>query len=127
MGAEEREVRAGAVRTTRSAFTASHGLAFMAVGAIFRRYGYTRTPMTITIEVPPEVEASLVALAAEEGLSLSDYLRRLLREQALPRPAASLSPGERAGLWRESAKGLPHTPPLSDDAISRDSLYDTRG
>jgi hypothetical protein len=83
--------------------------------------------MTITIELPPEIEASLGALAAEQGMSLPDYLQHLLREQALPRRAASLAPGERARLWRESAKGLPHSPPLSDEAVSRDSFYDNRG
>jgi sRNA-binding protein len=39
----------------------------------------------------------------------------------------SLSPAERGAAWRESAKKLPHTPPLSDEAISRESIYDARG
>ena len=34
---------------------------------------------------------------------------------------------ERTQLWRESAKGVPHTPPLSDAAVSRESFYDARG
>ena len=34
---------------------------------------------------------------------------------------------ERAQLWRESAKGMPHTPPLSDAAVSRESFYDAQG
>ncbi|HWN49928.1 MAG TPA: hypothetical protein VNO18_08890 [Xanthobacteraceae bacterium] len=83
--------------------------------------------MTITIELPPEIEAGLAALAAEQGMALPDYLKHLLEEQVPPRRAASLSPGERARLWRESAKGLPHTPPLSDEAASRESFYDPRG
>jgi len=83
--------------------------------------------MTITIELPPEIEARLAALAAEQGMPLPDYLQHLLEEQVPARKAASLSPAERALLWRESAKGLPHTPPLSDEAVSRESLYDTRG
>ena len=83
--------------------------------------------MTIKIELPPEIEASLAALAAEQGMALPDYLRHLLEEQIPSRKAASLSPAERARKWRESAKGLPYTPPLSDEAISRESFYDARG
>jgi hypothetical protein len=81
--------------------------------------------MTVTIELRPEVEASLASLAAEQGISLTQYVRRLLEEQ-IP-GQVTLSPAERANLWRESVKGLPRTPPLSDDAISRDSIYDARG
>jgi len=81
--------------------------------------------MTVTIELRPEVEASLASLAAEQGISLTQYVRRLLEEQ-IP-GQVMLSPAERANLWRESVKGLPRTPPLSDDAISRDSIYDARG
>jgi len=83
--------------------------------------------MTIRIELPPEIEASLAALAAEQGMALPDYLKHLLEEQVTSRKTTLLSPGERARLWRESAKGLPHTPPLSDQAISRESFYDARG
>jgi hypothetical protein len=83
--------------------------------------------MTIRIELPPETEASLAALAAEQGMALPDYLRHLLEEKATSHKAAPLSPAERARLWRESAKGLPHAQPLSDEAVSRESFYDARG
>jgi len=42
-------------------------------------------------------------------------------------PVGPLSPAERAALWRNSAGGLPHTKPLSDEAISRESIYADRG
>ena len=83
--------------------------------------------MTITIELPPEVEAGFAALAAKQGVALPDCLLHLLEEQMLPSKTASLSPGERARLWRESAKGMPYSPPLSDAALSRESFYDLRG
>jgi hypothetical protein len=82
--------------------------------------------MAITIELPPEIESGLAALAAERGLELPEYLQHLLEEQVPVRKAALLSPVERALLWRESAKGMPHTPPLSDEAVSRESFYDAR-
>ncbi len=83
--------------------------------------------MTITIELRPEIEAGLAALAASHGMALHDYLQHLIEEQVPASDAASLSPGERARLWRESAKGMPYTPPLSDEAVSRESFYDARG
>jgi hypothetical protein len=82
--------------------------------------------MTIKIELPPEIEASFAALAAEQGVALPDYLQHVLEEQAPARKVTSLSPGDRARLWRESAKSMPHTPPLSDEAVRRESFYDTR-
>jgi hypothetical protein len=83
--------------------------------------------MTTTIELPRHIEARLAAMAAEQGMALPDYLQHLLVEEVPPRKAASLSPADRARLWRDSAKGLPQTPPLSDEAVSRESFYDARG
>ena len=81
--------------------------------------------MTVTLDLRPETEASLAAMAAEQGVSLEQYISHLLEGQVLEQPP--LSPAERAAEWREAAKGLPHTPPLPDDAISRETIYDTRG
>jgi hypothetical protein len=83
--------------------------------------------MTVTIELPPEIEAEVIALADAQGLPVAEYVQHLLLEQVPVRPGASVSPTERAALWRESVKGLPHTPPLSDEAISRENIYGDRG
>jgi hypothetical protein len=82
--------------------------------------------MTLTIQLPPDIEADLVARARAQGLDLSRYVEHVLREQ-VPRSGSVLSPSERAEAWRQSTRGLPHTPPLSDDAISRESIYGDRG
>ena len=82
--------------------------------------------MTIKIELPPEIEASLSAQAAAQGVSLQEYLRRVLEEQ-VSSGRKPMTPAERAALWRQSTAGLPRTPPLPDEAVSRQSLYDTRG
>jgi hypothetical protein len=83
--------------------------------------------MTIKIDLAPEIEAGLAALAAEQGVALTEYLQHLLEERVSVLTSATLSPTERARLWRESAKGMPRTPPLSDEAVRRESFYDTRG
>jgi hypothetical protein len=81
--------------------------------------------MTVTIELSAEIEAGLAALAEAHGLSLPQ-LQHLLEEQVSIR-AAGLSPAERAAAWRASVEGLPLVPPLSDAAISRESIYGLRG
>lgn len=81
--------------------------------------------MTVILDLRPEIEARLVALATERGMSVEQYVSQLLEGQ--PPGPRSLSPAERAALWREGAKRFPRTPPLSDEAISRESIYDTRG
>ena len=82
--------------------------------------------MTLTLELPPEVEAELSSLAKSLGLDLSHYVEHLLRERA-SMAAVTLSPAERAALWRAKAEGLPPSAALSDAAISRENLYDVRG
>lgn len=83
--------------------------------------------MTVTIQLPSDIEAELLAQANAQGLDLPQYVEHVLRERVPPRTASSNSPAERAKGWRESARDLPNTPPLSDDAISRESIYRDRG
>jgi hypothetical protein len=83
--------------------------------------------MTLKIELAPEIEAGLAAIAAEQGMALTEYLQLLLEEQVPTHKSALLSPSDRALLWRESAKGVPRTPPVSDEGIRRESFYDARG
>jgi len=83
--------------------------------------------MTVTIQLPADIEADLVAQARAQGLDLPKYVEQVLREQVPPRGGAALSPSERADAWRQSTRDLPHTPPLSDEAISRESIYSDRG
>ncbi|HEV8678275.1 MAG TPA: hypothetical protein VGQ90_02780 [Stellaceae bacterium] len=40
--------------------------------------------------------------------------------------APQMSAAERAAAWLDGIKDLPHTKPLSDEAISRDSIYADR-
>jgi hypothetical protein len=82
--------------------------------------------MTVTVELAPEIEAKYAAEAAERGVPLKTLLKHVLEERATPK-ATPLTPAERAHIWRESAKSLPRTRPLSDEAISRESIYGDRG
>ncbi len=83
--------------------------------------------MSVTIDLPPEIEARLRAQAAARGVPLAEHLRNVLAEQAAASNARRKTPEERARHWRELVAGLPDTKPLSDEAMSRDSMYGERG
>ena len=77
--------------------------------------------MTVTIELPSDIEADLVAQARAQGLDLPEFVERLLSGQIPMRTDPRLSPPELAEAWRQSTHGLPRTPPLSDEAVSREA------
>jgi hypothetical protein len=52
--------------------------------------------MSVTIDLHPDIEASLAAQAAARGVPLADHLRHLLEEQAGASKAARKTPEERA-------------------------------
>ncbi len=89
--------------------------------------------MTISIDLPPDLEAGLATVASRKGVSLTAYVSALLRAgipentTAPPNRRRLLPPDQRATAWTMSAQGLPDTPPLSDEAISRESIYSDRG
>ena len=68
----------------------------------------------------------LLAYARAHGLPVPLYGERSLhRQSATLKPA--LTAVERVGALREWAASHPITPPLSDEAISRENLYGDRG
>lgn len=80
--------------------------------------------MTITLELLPEVEASLTAQAQAQGLQLNAYLQSLLQQQASiksPEPEMSLEEFEaRLDALAKGSENLPYLPP---EAITREGLY----
>ena len=82
--------------------------------------------MSVTIDLAPDVEADLAAQAAARGVPLAEHLRQLLAEQTGASKVQRKTLEERIRLWRD-VSGLPETQPLSDEAISRESIYAERG
>lgn len=89
--------------------------------------------MTVTIELPSDIEAGLLAQAQAEGLAVPDYVKHLLVEQVAAKlgensgsgPAYTLPPDEwirKFNAWTESHAGL-DLPLLSDEDISPESIY----
>jgi len=81
--------------------------------------------MTVTLELSAEMEDTLQTIAAARGLAVSEVIRGMLETQ-VARAHISMTPKERASAWRAAAENLPSSPPLSDEAISRASIYETR-
>ena len=81
------------------------------------------------LEVDPEVASKIQARARERGVSVDVYLRELIDQTGTePERSNGLSSQERVRLLREWASGHSlNTPLLSDDAISRESIYGARG
>lgn len=89
--------------------------------------------MTLTIELPPDLERRLRHEAAQHGVSLGEYARRLIERQLLPEAAAggslwdTLTPEEWARAFDEYLGSHdPAKPPLPPEALERASFYGER-
>lgn len=82
--------------------------------------------MTVTLK--PDLEEELKARADAEGLSTEEFVNRELEKLVASAPQSSkLTSEERARLWREwLASHSVGGPPLSDYAVSRESIYSER-
>ncbi|HXG64373.1 MAG TPA: hypothetical protein VNO70_04650 [Blastocatellia bacterium] len=82
--------------------------------------------MVTQIEVQQETAERLAAQAQARGLSVDVYLRTLLDSAlATSEPRTVMTPQEKARRWQEWVNSLrTDTPILSDEAISRESIYD---
>ena len=85
--------------------------------------------MPTMLQVKPETASRIQARARERGVSVDVYLRELIDQKGTESESNNgLSSQERVRLLREWASGhSANTPLLSDDAISRESIYGERG
>ena len=85
--------------------------------------------MILTLDLSPQVEQGYLAAAQARGLPLAEFVREVLVASQPLEQVASLSPEEwvrefRAWSQSHAADDLPI---LSDDAMSRDFIYEGRG
>ena len=87
--------------------------------------------MSVTLELKPEVEARVLAQAAAQGLPVEAYLEGVIENLAGAAAAhfqETATPEEWTRALREwSESHGQNTPLLSDEAISRESIYAERG
>lgn len=82
--------------------------------------------MTVTLNLKPEIEAGLVAQAQARGMTVEEYLLSVVESAVLPATQEALSAEERATAFEAWSASHRPTPPLSDYAVSRDSMYEGR-
>jgi hypothetical protein len=84
--------------------------------------------MTVTLELKPEVEERIAAEAKSCGLSVEDYIQAQLESKSTAEDPNSLPVDEWLRRWNEWLSSHDHikAPPLSDEAISRESIYRER-
>ena len=87
--------------------------------------------MTVTVELRPEVEARVAAQAAAQGVSVETYIQIVLENLASAPEGVvqtATTAQERAQRWQEwvDSRSSIKAPPLSDEAISRESIYGER-
>jgi len=86
--------------------------------------------MTVTLELKPEVEEHIKAEARARGLSIENYILNVLERDTTNGEASfalTASPEEWGKAFLEWVRTeRPAHPPLSDEAISRESIYRER-
>lgn len=82
--------------------------------------------MNITLTLEPEVEKGLVARANEFGLTLDAYLENFIRREAGINSGPRLRGKEKAQAFVKWAESHRPTRLLSDDDISRETMYPDR-
>lgn len=79
--------------------------------------------MAITLELPPEVEARLVAEAKAHGLRLDAYVQSLLKQQVAVKRPDQLSLQEFDAELEALTQGSEKLPYLPPEALTRESYY----
>ena len=85
--------------------------------------------MTVTLNLPPNVEQAFLAEAQAKGMSLGELVRDVLLARQPSSSAAELSPEEwvrQFKAWTRSHAG-DDLPLLPDEAMSREFIYRERG
>ena len=85
--------------------------------------------MTVTLNLPQQVEQAYLAEAQARGLSLDEIVREVLMAAKPGSGVAELSPEEWIREYRTWSQSAAHAdlPVLSDEAMSRESIYAERG
>jgi hypothetical protein len=79
----------------------------------------------MSLELNPDIEARLIALAQSSGISVEDFLLHVVEEKALSQ-SRHLSPEQWTAQFEQWADSFPETAPIPDEALSRDNLYPDR-
>ena len=81
--------------------------------------------MTIKVELPPEMEARLIAEAQSQGIPLAKAAERLLTQALAQRsgPSGTLTVHEFRAMLAAMAEGAENLPDLPTETFTRESFY----
>jgi hypothetical protein len=82
--------------------------------------------MTVTLELKPEVGERIIAEANARGLSVEDYIQQELEAKVrTPERPEQMPYEEWLQKWNDwlASHDYIKAPPLSDEAISRETIY----
>ena len=86
-------------------------------------YAEVATAMSLTIELPPEMEARFRAEARSQGVPLDTLVIKWLARYAPTELRKSLETKEAERLLDELVESLPEMPVFSDEALRRENIY----
>ena len=80
----------------------------------------------MSLNLNPDVEARLIALAQSTGVSVEDFLLHVVEEKTGHSKARRLSPEQWGAEFDAWADSFPDAPPIPDEALRRENLYPDR-
>jgi hypothetical protein len=80
----------------------------------------------MSLNLDPDIEARLIALARASGVSVEEFLLHLVEEKAGHARAPRLSPEQWTTQFEAWADSFLEAPPIPDEALSRENLYPDR-
>jgi hypothetical protein len=78
------------------------------------------------MNLSPELETRLASLAEAKGTSIEAFLRDIVDEKSGQASMRLVDPEEWAKEFEAWADSFPDTPPIPDEALTRDNLYPDR-
>lgn len=79
--------------------------------------------MTVKLDLNPELEAGLMAQASTSGKTIEEYLVLMVEGAVLATPT-TLTSEQRAAAFEAWSASHRSSSPLSDHAVSRESIYE---
>lgn len=80
----------------------------------------------MSLNLNPDIEARLIALAQSSGVSVEDFLLHIVEEKTGHSKPLRLTPDQWTAQFEEWADSFPEAAPIPDEALSRESLYPDR-
>jgi len=79
--------------------------------------------MTITVQLSPQIEETLVSQARERGMSMDAYVQTVIESAAVRQEMLATSPEDFEAALDELSAGSEQLPVLSPEAYSREGIY----